>query len=540
MTIAASEPTVQADEPSARYDGSVFGPALLLMGGRGVAAAVTFIVPLVLARVLPPDAFGTYRELLLIVLTTYSIAQLGMAESLFYFIPAAPRRAGSYTANATLTLAVAGACVVLVLASFDGLLAAGLGNPALQNLLPLVGVSIALMLVSAPLEIVLISRARHARASIAYALSDIGRALLVVVPALVWRRLDALFAGAVVFGVVRLGAALIACRREFGAGYRIAPSFLGRQLAYAVPLQLAGTLEIVQGNFHAYVVSSRFDAATFAVYSIGCLQIPLVDLIAASACGVMMVRMRERVSRGEPGAIMPVWRDTARKLALLLVPLLCALWITAPDLFRVLFTERYDASVPVFRVWLCVVLLAAIPAHGPLRVLGDTRFLALQTFMKLVIVAGLTIPFLSLWGLSGAVLVALGAMLVGKSTLLVRLANRTGCRLSHVVPWRSYAGVLLAAGVAIVPAIVLPSVAQSSPARLALAGSVYLFAYGATVWCSGLLDPAERRRALELAGRLLRRTPTYARPAPRDAEAGSRTPRFQIRRLPDWWPRGFR
>jgi O-antigen/teichoic acid export membrane protein len=507
VTITASEPTVQADQPPAWRDGSVFGSALLLIGGRGVAAAATFIVPLVLTRVLPPAAFGTYRELLLIVLTTYSIAQLGMAESLFYFIPSDPRRGGAYAANAMLTLAAAGACVVLLLTSFDGLLAAGLGNPALPSLLALVSVSIALMLVSAPLEIALISRGRHARASIAYALSDIGRAVLVVIPALVWRRLDALFAGAVVFGVVRLGAALVACRREFGAGYRIAPSFLGRQLAYAVPLQLAGTLEIVQANFHAYVVSNRFDAATFAVYSIGCLQIPLVDLIAGSACAVMMVRMRERVSRGEPDAIMPVWRDTTRKLALLLVPLLCVLWITAPDLFRVLFTERYDASVPVFRVWLCVVLLAAIPAHGPLRVLGDTRFLALQTFTKLMIVAGLTLPLLSVWGLSGAVLVALGAMMVGKSTLLVRLANRTECRLSHVLPWRSYAGILLVAGVAMVPAIVLRSAAESSLARLALAGSVYLIAYGATVWCSGLLDPAERCRAIELARGVLGRTP---------------------------------
>lgn len=512
MTITASELTVQADEPPARRDGFVFGPALLLIGGRGVAVAVTFIVPLVLARVLPPAAFGTYRELLLIVLTTYGIAQLGMAESLFYFIPSDPRRGGAYAANAMLTLAAAGACVVLMLTSFDGLLAAALGNPGLQDLLALVSVSIALMLASAPLEIVLISRRRHARASIAYALSDVGRALLVVVPALVWRRLDALFAGAVVFGAIRLAAALAVCRREFGTGYRLATSFLVRQLAYALPLQLAGTLEIVQGNFHAYVVSSRFDAATFAVYSIGCLQIPLVDLIAGSACGVMMVRMRERVSRGEPDAIMPVWRDTTRKLALLLVPLLCVLWITALDLLRVLFTDRYDASAPVFRVWLCVLLLAAIPAHGPLRVLGDTRFLALQTLMKLAIVAVLTIPLLSLWGLSGAVLVALGAMMVGKSTLLVRLANRMECRLSHVLPWRSYAGILLAAGVAIVPAIVLRSAAESSLARLALASSVYLIAYGATVWCSGLLDPAERSRALELAGGLLRRTPD-ARPS---------------------------
>jgi hypothetical protein len=85
----------------------------------------------------------------------------------------------------------------------------------------------------------------------------------------------------------------------------------------------------------------------------------------------MMVRMRERMAPDEPAAIMPIWRETTRKLALLLVPLLCVLGIAAHDLITVLFTDVYGASVPVFRIWLLVLLLAAVPAHGPLRVLDD-------------------------------------------------------------------------------------------------------------------------------------------------------------------------
>ena len=474
---------------------------MLLIGGRSVAVAITFIVPLVLARILAPSVFGTYRQLLLIFTTIYGIAQLGMAESLFYFLPSDPKRGGAYAGNAMLALAAAGAGVVVLLTSLEDSLAVALGNPALQGLAALVGGYLALMLVSAPLETILISRGRHTLASTSYALSDVGRALLMLLPALVWRRLDALFVGAIVFAALRLAAAIVYCRRAFGAGFRVDPSDLGKQLAYALPLQLAAALEIVQANFHSYVVSSRFDAATFAVYSIGCLQIPLVDLIASSACGVMMVRMRERVTRGEPEAIMPIWRDTTRKLALLLVPLLCVLWITAHDLLALLFTEVYSAGVPVFRIWLGVLLLAAIPAHGPLRVLDDTRFLALQTLVKLVVVAVFTIGFLSAFGLPGAVLIALGAMLIGKSMLLSRLARRTGSPLSRVLPWRSYAGILFAGAAATVPAVAVRSAANSSIERLALAGAAYVIAYAVIVWCFGMLDPAEKQRVLSLVRR---------------------------------------
>ena len=34
-------------------------------------------------------------------------------------------------------------------------------------------------------------------------------------------------------------------------------------------------VEVIQLNYHQYVVAARFDAATFAIYAIGCLQIPL-------------------------------------------------------------------------------------------------------------------------------------------------------------------------------------------------------------------------------------------------------------------------
>ena len=494
-------PAAQEPPPDGRRDRSIFGPAMLLIGGRSVAVAITFIVPLVLARILAPSVFGTYRQLLLIFTTIYGIAQLGMAESLFYFLPSDPKRGGAYAGNAMLALAAAGAGVVVLLTSLEDSLAVALGNPALQGLAALVGGYLALMMVSAPLETILISRGRHTLASTSYALSDVGRALLMLLPALVWRRLDALFVGAIVFAALRLAAALVYCRRAFGTGFRVDPPDLGKQLAYALPLQLAAALEIVQANFHSYVVSSRFDAATFAVYSIGCLQIPLVDLIASSACGVMMVRMRERVTRGEPEAIMPIWRDTTRKLALLLVPLLCVLWITAHDLLALLFTEVYSAGVPVFRIWLGVLLLAAIPAHGPLRVLDDTRFLALQTLVKLVVVAVFTIGFLSAFGLPGAVLIALGAMLIGKSMLLSRLARRTGSPLSRVLPWRSYAGILFAGAAATVPAVAVRSAANSSIERLALAGAAYVIAYAVIVWCFGMLDPAEKQRVLSLVRR---------------------------------------
>ena len=72
----------------------VSGAALLLVAGRTVGFAAAFAIPVVLARIFDQAAFGTYKQLFLIYATLYGLAQLGAAESLYYFVPREPAAGG--------------------------------------------------------------------------------------------------------------------------------------------------------------------------------------------------------------------------------------------------------------------------------------------------------------------------------------------------------------------------------------------------------------------------------------------------------------
>ena len=52
-----------------------FGPAMVLMAGRMVGFAATFFVPIVLARVFTPEAFGTYKQLFLVYATRQTVPE---------------------------------------------------------------------------------------------------------------------------------------------------------------------------------------------------------------------------------------------------------------------------------------------------------------------------------------------------------------------------------------------------------------------------------------------------------------------------------
>src|SRR4051794_13629274 len=126
---------------------STFKPALLLMGGRVLAFAVTFFIPVVLVRIFDQAEFGTYKQLFLVYGTLYTIAQIGMAESLFYFLPLAGDKGGRYAANAAIVLTAAGVVSLGLLTLEAPQVARLLGNPGLAPYIPYVGVYLLLTMI---------------------------------------------------------------------------------------------------------------------------------------------------------------------------------------------------------------------------------------------------------------------------------------------------------------------------------------------------------------------------------------------------------
>ncbi len=481
---------------------SIFRPAFVLMSGRVLGFVAAFAIPVVLARVLDRSEFGTYKQLFLVYSTLYSIAQLGMAESLFYFLPAAPGVGGRYALNAMLVLGIAGAICSAVLwaASLD--IARWLNNPALSGYLPLIGLYLMLMLTSAVFEIVMTARKRHFYASIAYALSDLSRAALFILPVLWFGRLEWLLYGAIAYASLRLGATLLYLHREYGGDLALEAGLARTQLAYAAPFSIYVLVEVVQANLHQYAVSYRFDAATFAIYAVGCLSIPLVDFLTSSAGNVMMVRMREHLLDGANQAVLAIWGDTTRKLVLVFAPLVGGLLVVAHELIVGLFTRRYEASVPVFMVWTTTVLFSALLTDSVLRVYSEIRFLMLLGVVKLVIIAATIGWFLTTFGLLGAVFVVLVTVVVTKALALSRIKAVMQCRLAEFLPWRNLAAIVALAAAAALPALAVKSaLAIPDLPRLATCGLVYATAYLALLWRYGPLSGEEKRTIAGLVRR---------------------------------------
>jgi O-antigen/teichoic acid export membrane protein len=472
---------------------STFKPALMLMSGRALGFAVTFFVPAILVRVFSQAEFGTYKQFVLVTGTLYGMGQFGLAECLFYFLPAKPGNAGRYATNSLVMLCVIGLLFSTGLVLNASRVAHWLNNEPLTHYMPIAGVYLTFFLMGTVLEITMVARKKFRVATVTYFTSDVLRAASLVVPALITHNLEWMFVGAAVFCALRVAAILGYFRVQFGRELRFDGVVLREQLGYAIPFFCSVIVQIIQQNYHQYAVSWHFDTATFAIYSVGCLQIPLVDLMATPTSNVMMVQMGEDLRERRHDLLLAVWHDTTRKLAFVFFPLVGLLVVNAYPLITLLYTTSYAASVPIFMVWSLSILFSVFPTDGVLRTFAENRWLLIINIARLCLAVALMGWFISTFRLMGAVLITLSGMFLAKVMALMRINSLLRTKLAQLMPWKTLSSLLMISLVSAVPSVILIAKLNLPPLLLLpVSGMAYMGTYILLVLAFGLLTEDEK------------------------------------------------
>jgi len=442
--------------------GGILRQAGPLMLGRGGATVLGFALPLILTRLLPQAQFGTYKQIWLVVTTAYFMLQLGLAQSLYYFVPRKDGRARVWLTQASLSLVtLGGVCAVALY---------GLADFGLQMAL-----ITWLMIASAPLEISLTAEGRVRTAAMIIFLSDAVRVVASVVPLLLGMGLQGFFWAYVLHGGVRFA---LQCWFFFRRGRpRIEWDLFREQLAYALPFGAALLLEIAQRTFHQWAVGWSVDAAAFAIYAQGCFQVPIINLLYAPISDILQVRL------AEPGARehrVHLFHDANLRLAAVFFPFTAGLVAAASLFVPALFTHLYDASVPIFRVAILLTPFAALPLDGVLRAMGQTRYLFRIFFWRLLLTVAAVLLGLKLFGMVGAI----SGHAIAESAIRVAMLDRVRRELevswTEVLPWRQLSVIGVASLVACGPATLISQMAAESPRpflALCAAGALYCAVY---------------------------------------------------------------
>jgi O-antigen/teichoic acid export membrane protein len=483
---------------------------MTLIIGRVASFVLTFFIPIFLARGLAPAEYGTFKQLFLVFTTLYLVLQGGMVQSLYYFIPHDPERRRLWILQAVLFVLLAGILAAVCLLLGGERLATSFSNPALTPYIPSLALFLVLMLASCHLETALITQEQVTAGSMLLFLSEMTRGFFIILPLLIGRSLPAVMGGLIAFAGLRFLISLVYTARVVLLRGGVRPPLIeaGRlraQLGYALPFGAAVLVDVVQQNLHQYTVAGLFDAATFALYSVGTMQIPLIDFIYTPTTQVLMVQMTTLLKKGSPREGLALWHDVTARLALFFFPVGLFFILIAPDMILFLFKEAYRESVPLFQISALGILPAVFLTDGMLRCYARIPFILLTTIVKIVITFLLIIPLVKIAGLTGAVVAATSVLYIGKGMMLWKTKTLMTVPWREFLPWRKLAGTLLLAGVVFILTALLRQTLPIHPLTALIFDTFFFWTtYTMLLFWTPLLPSSLREKALAAAERTIR------------------------------------
>jgi O-antigen/teichoic acid export membrane protein len=469
---------------------SILTRARPLLAARLAGAVLALGVPMVLARVLVPASYGTFKQAWLVSQTVALMLPMGLTQSLYYFVPREPRDRDRYVAQsvwAHLVLGVAAAGLVL---AARGFLRARFQNPELDALLGWVAAFTGLLVAGSPLDVAWNASGRIGVAALARLGTEVLRSAGLVAGAVAAGSARGALVGMTAATAVRALANVALLARDHGLAGRLV--LLRRQIAYALPFGLAFLLVIPQQQFHQYAVSAAVSAAAFAVYSVGTFQLPVVDVLYTPVSELLQIGLADSDGDGRPRrAGIRLFHEAVQQLAFAFLPLAGLLVVVAPGLIELVFSPVYLSAVPIFRLSVVPIVLAALPLDGVMRARAQNRFVLLLSAAKLAVTIPLVLGGLARWGPLGAFAGWIVAETLARAAMLARAAALFGVPVRDVLPRRALTRVAAATLLAMPAAwLALHAVPAPLVARLAAGGLTFAAAYLGFCWARGWL-PAD-------------------------------------------------
>ena len=110
------------------------------------------------------------------------------------------------------------------------------------------------------------------------------------------------------------------------------------QLANALPFGIGGLAFATQADLHNYFVSHYFDPAQFAIYAVGCFQLPLLGMLFESVVSVLTPEVARRHAKADYDGIILCGRSGSQ-LCLFFVPMYVLLFVVRHEFISTLFTH---------------------------------------------------------------------------------------------------------------------------------------------------------------------------------------------------------
>lgn len=348
----------------------------------GLGYLGTFLVALgsamVLSRYLSKDEYGTYRQIIYIYTLLQGVFAAGLPSAYSYFLPKLDLSQGKRLSKLLLLFfVILGALLSMVFYLGAPLLASALDNPALTDNLRLFSPIPFFLIPTLGIE-GLFTAVRKTEQLLAYNITTkFFMFFCLISPVLFWESsIDKIIYGWIVSAVFSFVMALVFKNRPFKSvkSSRL-PFKVSAIFKYTIPIMLTSYITVLQKSADQFFISRYYGESAFAEYSNGFFEIPFVGMIVGAVSAVMIpifsgagndpIKLQNAVTS---------WRNALDKCIYLIYPLLCVCFVFAAEVIVLIYGEKYESSVPYFKLALFLNFFNIVLINPIIIALGKTKF----------------------------------------------------------------------------------------------------------------------------------------------------------------------
>jgi O-antigen/teichoic acid export membrane protein len=212
-------------------------------------------------------------------------------------------------------------------------------------------------------------------------------------------------------------------------------SFVREHLQLGLPLVIATLLSGSAQFIDGFIVTSRFDEATFAVFRYGARELPLAMLLANALSNAMLPVFAQKELLAEN---LQQLKQSVQKLMHFLFPLTTILLLVSKPLFPVIFNVKFQESATIFNIYLLLIISRLMFPQTILNGLKRSKPIMAAAFFELILNVVLSLVFVQFWGIAGIAMATFVAYLFEKIYLAVVVKQSLSISLSGYLPKRIF------------------------------------------------------------------------------------------------------
>ena len=358
--------------------GGVSLDAIFLTFVKLLTTGLGLIITRLLSEYLSVYDYGVYSQALLLVSTVSSFTIFGMMDGINYFYCSESdiSKRESYTATIFSMQCIVSSVAGVGLLILSVPLCDYLGNPGIERLLIFVAMLPLLQNVLSIIQVLMISVGKARMLALRnFVISIVRLAVVFFVVAFV-RNVAIILATTVVLDIAQIVVFLFVLKRN-NCNVKIRKTDFRLILAilkYCAPMAVFTMVSSLNRDMDKYLVSIMTDTKTLALYANASKQLPF-DILMTSFCTVLIPYITKYISDHNKKRAAELYKIFLEITYISTGILCCAAMSSAPQLMKLLYSNKYTDGIAIFMIYILVDLFRFTNITLVLSAAGKTKTL---------------------------------------------------------------------------------------------------------------------------------------------------------------------